>query len=112
MDNWTKNKIQQTAYGRMSVIEERYVEHVPDHIQSYWRLNYMIAEGVRAYVGSFGLLSIHLGDAQDGRLEVGLGPLSGFERDVIYFLNTHIAAEENCTSLGGTNLRPIGVVRP
>ena len=94
MDNETKMKLQRTAYARMTLIEERYFDNVPEHAQAYWRLNYLIAEGMRAYVGSYGQLPIHLGDAADGREELSLGPLSGFERDAIKFLNDVINESE------------------
>lgn len=87
-----KEEVQKQAYFRMTRIEELYSDHVPASAQSYWRLNYLIAEGLGAYVASYGMLPIHLEDASDGRYELGLGALSQFERDVIRFLNDHIIA--------------------
>lgn len=89
-----KETVQRQAYGRMSRIEDLYSDHVPIEASAYWRLNYLIAEGLRAYVGSYGLLPIHQGDANDGRHELGLGPLSEFERDTIQFLSEHIEEAE------------------
>lgn len=96
-----KAAIQRQAYGRMTKIEEAYSDHVPTTASAYWRLNYLIAEGLRAYIGSYGLLPVHAGDANDGRQDLGLGPLSSFERDSIKFLQDHIdKAEASHANLG------------
>jgi hypothetical protein len=87
--NMTRIEIQKQAYARMSHIEDHYHDYVPPDVQSYWLLNYMIAEGIRAYVGSYGLRHLDVGDCNDGREEIGLGHLSPFERDAIALLNDH-----------------------
>lgn len=89
-----RKEIQQQAYERMTRIEERYVDHVPPTANAYWRLNYLIAEGLRAYQASYGQLSISLEDANYGRLELGLGTLSQFERDAIFFLAENIKTKD------------------
>lgn len=89
-----KESIQRQAYYRMSRIEELYSDSVPKSAQEYWKLNYLIAEGLRAYLASYGLLRIHPGDANDGRHDLGLGPLSAFEQDTIAYLTDHIEKAE------------------
>ena len=89
-----RQEIETKARTRMTIIEERYHDFVPNEIQSYWLLNYLVAEGIRAYVGSYGLRKLHLGDCNDGRESLGIGPLNGFERDCIRFLNEHCEREE------------------
>jgi hypothetical protein len=85
-----KYRIQKQAYQRMTKIEETCCDHVPSEMQEYWLLNFLIAEGLNAYIGSYGLKPLHLGDCNDGRHELGLGKLSPFEEDCINFLNRHI----------------------
>ena len=111
-----KDRIRRVAYGRMSRIEETYCDNLPDYIQKYWLLNYLIAEGLRAYVASYGLLPLHAGDCGDGREELELGPLSGFERDVITHLNDHIDQaerlyEQRHLTSASSCVRTIGLAR-
>lgn len=91
-----KDEIERLAYQRLSQIEERFSHlHVPFEIQAYWLLNFIISEGFTSYFSSYGLMPIDLGDANDGRQELGLGQLSLFERDVLSLLEERIDQAES-----------------
>lgn len=86
-----RTDIREEAIRRMTMIEERYADyHVPTDVSSYYRLLHMIATGIEAYIGNYGLLPINLGDANDGRHELGLGQLTPFERECVDVLEKEI----------------------
>src|SRR5262245_32992770 len=89
-----REQIRSKAYYRMARIEELFADHVPQGFQQYWLLNFLIAEGHRSYITSYGLLPLHIGDCNDAREELGMGQLSAFERDCINFLNELIQQAE------------------
>lgn len=89
-----KDEIRRLAYRRMATIEERHCDRVPPEVQSYWLTCYLIGEGFKAYFNEYGLLPIHVRDANDGRQQMGWGPLSLFEKDTITLLRHRIEDEE------------------
>ena len=98
----TIEEIQRQAYRRSAQIEERYEQyHVPREIQAYYRLNELVGmRSVEEYLQRYPGLEIHIGDANDGKEEMGWGALSQFEKEAAQHLNERIARREQ-------NERPI-----
>lgn len=84
----TKEEIKRAAYYRMARIEECFTGYVPSDVQSYWLLNFLVANGPDAFLDQYGLLRIDREECRVGRESMGWGEnLSPFEIDCINYLN-------------------------
>ena len=91
-----RDDIRRAAYRRMADIEHSCDNsHVPVHLQVYWLLNYLIAEGLETYFSAYGHMSLSPHDADTGKRELCNLPLNDFERDCIKLLNHKIEELES-----------------
>ena len=86
------SEIKKVDFDRMEYLENQYQDYLPQEIQQFYLLNFLLAHKLDAYIETYGLWPLDRRACEGGKVLSGLSPLNPFEIDCIGFLNDAVEA--------------------